>query len=92
MPYVKEECASRRAGTWLNNLTGQELNTMQRDPGLKAIVQIAVVCRDIEVTAGRWAAFLGVEVPAISVTGTGNECGMVYQGKPSNARCKLAFF
>jgi hypothetical protein len=37
----------------------KELNTMQRDPGLKTIVQIAMVCRDIEVTAKRWAAFLG---------------------------------
>ncbi len=65
---------------------------MERDPGLKTIVQVAVVCRDIEVTARRWAAVLGVDVPAISATGTGNECGMVYLGKPSNARCRLAFF
>ena len=65
---------------------------MQHDPGLKTIVQVAVVCRDIEVTARRWAAFLGVEMPTISSTGPGNECGMVYRGKPSNARCKLAFF
>jgi methylmalonyl-CoA/ethylmalonyl-CoA epimerase len=65
---------------------------MKRDPGLKTIVQIAVVCRDIEVTARRWAAFLGVEMPKISTTDRGNECGMVYLGKPSDARCKLAFF
>ena len=65
---------------------------MDRYPGLKTIVQIAVVCRDIEATAKQWAAFLGVEMPKISTTGPGNECGMVYQGKPSNARCKLGVF
>jgi catechol 2,3-dioxygenase-like lactoylglutathione lyase family enzyme len=65
---------------------------MKRDPGLKTIVQIGVVCRDIEVTARRWAAFLGVEMPKISTTDPGNQCGMVYLGKPSDARCKLAFF
>ena len=65
---------------------------MQRDAGLKTIVQVAVVCRDIEVTARRWAGFLGVEMPKISTTDSGNECGMVYLGKPSDARCKLAFF
>jgi methylmalonyl-CoA/ethylmalonyl-CoA epimerase len=70
----------------------EELNVMKRDPGLKVIVQVAVVCRDIEVTAKRWAVFLGMEVPTISSTGPGSECGMVYRGKPSNARCKLAFF
>lgn len=65
---------------------------MERDPGLKTVVQIAVICRDIEVTARRWAALLGVGMPEISVTDPGNECGMVYLGKPSNARCKMAFF
>jgi methylmalonyl-CoA/ethylmalonyl-CoA epimerase len=65
---------------------------MRHDPGLKTIVQVAVVCRDIEVTARRWAAFLGVAAPPISTTGPGEECGMVYLGKPSNARCRLAFF
>jgi methylmalonyl-CoA/ethylmalonyl-CoA epimerase len=65
---------------------------METDPGLKTIVQVAIVCRDIEVTAKRWAALLGVEVPTISTTGPGNECGMTYRGEPSNAQCKLAFF
>ena len=65
---------------------------MYHDPGFKTIVQVAVVCRNIETTAKRWAAFLGVDVPPISTTDPGNDCGMTYLGKPSNARCKLAFF
>jgi catechol 2,3-dioxygenase-like lactoylglutathione lyase family enzyme len=65
---------------------------MHQDPGFKTIVQIAVVCRDIEVTARRWAALLGVEMPKIVTTDPGHDCGMVYLDKPSNARCKLAFF
>lgn len=65
---------------------------MYHDPGFKTVVQVAIVCRDIETTAKRWAAFLGVEMPKISSTDPGNDCGMIYRGKPSNARCKLAFF
>src|SRR5271155_790812 len=65
---------------------------MPSDPGFKTIVQIAVVCRDIEATGRRWAALLGAEMPKILTTDPGNDCGMVYLGKPSNAQCKLAFF
>jgi len=65
---------------------------MDRDPGLKTVMQIAIVCQDIETTARRWAAFLGVDVPESSTTDPGERCGMVYRGQPSNARCKLAFF
>jgi catechol 2,3-dioxygenase-like lactoylglutathione lyase family enzyme len=65
---------------------------METDPGLKTIMQIGIVCRDIEATAKRWAALLDVEVPKATPTDPGNECGMTYRGKPSNAQCKLAFF
>jgi methylmalonyl-CoA/ethylmalonyl-CoA epimerase len=68
------------------------MTAMERDPGFRTIVQVAVVCRDIEATARRWATFLGVEMPKIIAIEPGNESGMVYRGKPSNARCKLAFF
>jgi len=65
---------------------------MSRDPGLKTVVQIGIVCRDIEATAKRWSALLGIEMPTISMTDPGNQAGMVYLGRPSNAQCKLAFF
>ena len=62
-----------------------------RDPGFKKIVQVAIVCRDIEAASKRWAALLGVEAPKINTTKPGKEVHMVVRGKPSNAQVKLAF-
>jgi methylmalonyl-CoA/ethylmalonyl-CoA epimerase len=63
----------------------------ERDPGFKTITQVALVTKDIEASAKRWAALLGVEVPPISTSRPGNEVHMMYQGKPSNSQAKLAF-
>src|SRR5450432_3068576 len=65
---------------------------MHHDPGFKTIVQIAIVCRDIEATGKRWAALLGVDPPKSTTTDPGFERQMIYRGEPSNAQCKLAFF
>jgi methylmalonyl-CoA/ethylmalonyl-CoA epimerase len=65
---------------------------MHRDSGFSSLAQVAIVCRDIEATAKRWASMLGTDVPKIFTTDPGLKCKMVYRGKPSNARCKLAFF
>jgi methylmalonyl-CoA/ethylmalonyl-CoA epimerase len=64
---------------------------MKPDTGCKTIIQIAIVCKDIETTARRWAALLGVDPPKNFSTDPGLECDMVYRGKPSNAQAKLAF-
>lgn len=62
------------------------------DPGMKTIVQVAIVTRDIEAAAKRWAAVLGMPVPSITTTRPGEEVKVVYRGKPSSGRAKLAFF
>jgi len=62
-----------------------------RDPGFRAITQVALVTRDIESSAKHWAALLGVEMPKISTSRPGNEVKMMYRGKPSNSQAKLAF-
>lgn len=62
-----------------------------RDPGFKTITQVALVTKDVETSAKRWAALLGVEVPSISTTRPGSEVHMMYEGKPSNSQAKLAF-
>lgn len=62
------------------------------DPGMKTLVQVAIVTRDIEASAKRWAAVLGMPVPSITTTRPGNEVKVVYRGKPSQGRAKLAFF
>ena len=63
----------------------------QRDPGFKTVTQVALVTKNIEASAKHWAAVLGVDVPKITTTLPGEEVHMVYGGKPSNARAKLAF-
>jgi catechol 2,3-dioxygenase-like lactoylglutathione lyase family enzyme len=61
------------------------------DPGMKAVVQVAIVCRDVEATSKRWAAVLGVDPPQISTTKPGHEVKVVYRGHPSEGQAKLAF-
>ncbi|MCS7315716.1 MAG: VOC family protein [Bryobacterales bacterium] len=65
--------------------------TIYRDPGLKTVVQVAIVCKDIEATTKRWAELLGVEQPTIRTTRPGREVKLVYRGRPSDARVKMAF-
>ena len=62
-----------------------------RDPGLKTLVQVAIVCKDIEATTRRWAELLGVAPPKINITRPGREVKVVYRGQPSDGRAKLAF-
>ncbi len=64
---------------------------MPPDSGCKTIIQIAIVCRDVDATAKRWAALLGVDPPKSFSTDPGLTCNMTYRGKPSNAQAKLAF-
>jgi hypothetical protein len=66
-------------------------NQPERDPGFRAITQVALVTKDIESSARHWAALLGVDMPKISTSRPGNEVKMMYKGKPSNSQAKLAF-
>ena len=63
-----------------------------QDPGMKKIVQIAIVCRDAEASAKRWAALLGVQPPKPDITRPGSEVNLIYRGKPSNSQLKVAYF
>jgi catechol 2,3-dioxygenase-like lactoylglutathione lyase family enzyme len=62
-----------------------------RDPGMVAVTQVAIVCRDIEATSKRWAAVLGVDPPRISTTKPGHEVKVMFRGRPSEGQAKLAF-
>jgi methylmalonyl-CoA/ethylmalonyl-CoA epimerase len=62
------------------------------DPGMKKVVQVAIVCKDVDTCSKRWAAVLGVEAPKISLTRPGQEVKVVYNGKASGGQAKLAFF
>ncbi len=60
--------------------------------GSTTLAQVAVVVRDIEEMARRYAAVFGLPVPEIIVTAPGLEAQQTYRGALSDARCKLAFF
>lgn len=59
--------------------------------GTRTVCQVAIVVRDIDRARHNWAGFLGLPVPPIITTAPGNEVGMTYAGRPSDARAKLAF-
>jgi len=64
------------------------------DPGvgLGEIIQVAIVTKDIEASAKRWAAVLGQPVPEIRTTRPGHEVKVLYKGQPSDGQAKLTFF
>lgn len=61
------------------------------DPGMKVVTQVAIVCRDIDAASKRWAAALGIDPPQVRTTRPGNEVKVLFRGRPSNGRAKLAF-
>ncbi len=62
------------------------------DPGLKKVIQVAIVVRDIEASSKRWSEVLGMPVPPIQTTKPGHEVKVIYRGKPSEGQAKLTFF
>jgi catechol 2,3-dioxygenase-like lactoylglutathione lyase family enzyme len=59
---------------------------------MNKIVQVAIVCKDIEASSQRWARMLGMKVNPIRTTLPGREAKVFYHGKPSDGRIKLTFF
>jgi methylmalonyl-CoA/ethylmalonyl-CoA epimerase len=60
--------------------------------GTDIVTQVAIVTSDIEAKARAWAELLGVPVPDIRETGPEAETQIRYEGQPTPARAKLAFF
>ncbi|MFZ5495535.1 MAG: VOC family protein [Verrucomicrobiota bacterium] len=60
--------------------------------GTRRVCQIAIVVRDIEKSAAAYADFFGLPIPPIITTEPGLKVNQTYRGRPSDARCKLAFF
>lgn len=59
---------------------------------LGKVAQVAVVVKNIEEVAERWARLLGVPKPQIIETEEWEKTRMTYRGSPSRGRAKLAFF
>jgi len=60
--------------------------------GTGTVTQVGILVHDIEKSAQVYADFLGVEKPEIRMTGEYEKAGTLYEGQPSKARAKLAFF
>ena len=60
--------------------------------GSTIITQVGIIVQDIEAKSRAWAEVLGLPVPEIMITDSYERAQTEYNGKPSNARAKLAFF
>ena len=60
--------------------------------GSTTLAQIAIVVKDIVTSSKRYAELLGFPVPEIITTNPGLDVCETYNGVPSNAQAKLAFF
>ena len=59
--------------------------------GTNVVTQIGILCRDIEKTAKAYGDFFGMEY-AIQQSGAPEVARAVYEGSPTPARCRQAFF
>lgn len=64
------------------------------EPTLTAnvVTQIGIIVRDIETKARAWSEILGLPMPDIIITDTVDKTQAEYNGKPTPARARLAFF
>lgn len=60
--------------------------------GTTTVTQVGIIVRDIEAKARAWSEILGLPMPEIIVTDTYERARTTYEGTPSDARAKLAFF
>jgi len=60
--------------------------------GSRKLAQVAFVTRDIVAAKRRWAEMLGVSEPEVIVTEPGLAVNASFQGAPTDAKAKLAFF
>ncbi|MBV9787761.1 MAG: VOC family protein [Chloroflexi bacterium] len=60
--------------------------------GTTTVTQVGIIVQDIEAKARAWSEILGLPVPEIIVTDTFELARTEYQGQPTTAQAKLAFF
>jgi catechol 2,3-dioxygenase-like lactoylglutathione lyase family enzyme len=60
--------------------------------GSKTVTQIGIIVRNLEESAQAWSRLLGVPVPETIVTEPVDRTHAQYQGQPTPALAKLAFF
>lgn len=60
--------------------------------GTTTVTQVGIIVQNIESKARAWSDILGLPIPQIIITDTADIAQTNYQGQPSTARAKLAFF
>jgi len=60
--------------------------------GNNIVTQVGIIVRDIEIKARVWSEVLGLPMPNVIITDTVDKAQTEYNGKPTIARAKLAFF
>jgi methylmalonyl-CoA/ethylmalonyl-CoA epimerase len=60
--------------------------------GTTTVTQVGIIVQDIEAKARAWSEILGLAMPEIIVTDTFELARTEYQGQPTTAQAKLAFF
>ena len=60
--------------------------------GTLQVVQVGIIVKDIEQKAKAWSDILGLPLPNIIVTDDWDKTQAEYNGAPTHARAKLAFF
>jgi methylmalonyl-CoA/ethylmalonyl-CoA epimerase len=73
-------------------MTEQNHLTEKNILGTNVIAQIGILVHDIEKTSQAYADFFGVENPGWNLTDAREKAETEFEGKPTEARAKLAFF
>ena len=60
--------------------------------GTHVVTQIGIIVRDIATKARAWSDILGLPMPEIIITDMVDKAQTEYDGAPTTARAKLAFF
>ncbi len=60
--------------------------------GDNKVMQVGVIVANIEAAVQAWSRLLGVEPPSITLTDSFESSNAHYQGQPTSAQAKLAFF
>jgi hypothetical protein len=60
--------------------------------GNNTVMQVGIIVRDIESKARAWSEILGLPLPDIIITDTVDKTQAEYDGRPTTARARLAFF
>ena len=60
--------------------------------GTTTVTQVGIIVQDIEAKARAWSEILGLSMPEIIITDTFELARTEYQGQPTTAQAKLAFF